>query len=70
LLTPPGRAPWAIEIKRSLTPKVEKGFYLACDDLQPEMRIVIYPGRENDPLKGDIAVMSLSQAGKRLQEFD
>ncbi len=35
LLTLPGRKPWAIEIKRSLAPKVERGFYLACEDLNP-----------------------------------
>ena len=32
LLPPPGDKPWATEIKRSLTPKLEKGFYLACEE--------------------------------------
>jgi len=31
LLTLPGRRPW--EIERSLSPTLEKGFYLACTDL-------------------------------------
>jgi len=68
LLTPPGGRPWAIEIKRSLAPKVEKGFYLACGDIQPEKRIVIYPGTEHFPLKNDIVAMPLSTAGRLLQE--
>ena len=34
------------EIKRSLSPKVERGFHHACADLQPERKIVVYPGDE------------------------
>ena len=34
LLTLPGGARWAIEIKRSLTPKPERGFHHACGQLQ------------------------------------
>ncbi|MBB4166201.1 ATP-binding protein [Rhizobium sp. BK538] len=70
LLTRPGGRPWAIEVKRSLTPKVEKGFYLACEDLQPERRIVVYPGRETYPLKGDVVAMSLPTAGTLLHDTD
>ncbi|MDP9810827.1 putative AAA+ superfamily ATPase [Rhizobium tibeticum] len=70
LLTRPGGRPWAIEVKRSLAPKVEKGFYLACEDLQPERRIVVYPGRETFPLKDDIVAMSLPTAGTLLRDAD
>jgi predicted AAA+ superfamily ATPase len=69
LLTPPGGRPLAIEIKRGLTPKLEEGFYLACEDLQPEKQIVIYPGRETYPLKNDVSAMSLSAAGRLLREW-
>ncbi|MEK1886396.1 MAG: ATP-binding protein [Phyllobacterium sp.] len=70
LLTRPGGRPWAIEVKRSLTPKVEKGFYLACEDLRPERRIVVYPGQETYPLKDDIVAMSLATAGTLLRDGD
>jgi hypothetical protein len=33
LLTWPTGTMWAIEIKRSLTPKVERGFHAACTEL-------------------------------------
>lgn len=66
LLTPPGEKPWAIEIKRSLTPKLEKGFYLACEDLQPQKRVVVYPGQEVFPLPNGVTVMPLSAAGRLL----
>ena len=66
LLTPPGDRPWAIEIKRSLTPKVEKGFYLACEDLDPARRIVIYPGSEKYPLRVGVEAMPLTAAAVEL----
>ena len=37
---------WAIEIKRSSAPKVAKGFHLACEDLQPQRRLLVYSGVE------------------------
>ncbi|MCO6187624.1 ATP-binding protein [Rhizobium sp. L1K21] len=59
LLTLPGQSPWAIEIKRSLSPKPEKGFYFACEDIQPARKFVVYPGSERFPIKADIEAISL-----------
>ncbi len=50
---------WAIEIKRSLTPKVERGFHAACDDLRPVRKLVVYPGTESFPLGHDIQAVAL-----------
>jgi predicted AAA+ superfamily ATPase len=58
LILPNGRL-WAIEIKRSLAPKLEKGFYQACDDLSPERCFVVYPGSERYPLGRNIEGISL-----------
>ncbi len=66
VLTLPGGAVWAIEVKRNLAPKVERGFHSACEDLQPERRIVIYPGTEAFPLSNGIEVISLHQLGQDL----
>ena len=66
VLTLPGGAVWAVEVKRSLAPKVERGFHSACEDLQPERRIVIYPGTEAFPLSNGIEVISLHQLGQDL----
>lgn len=57
---------WAIEIKRSTTPKVERGFYSACDDIQPSRKWLIYPGTEGYPLGNDIQVMPLHTAMQAL----
>ena len=41
---------WAIEVKRSLSPKVERGFHIACEDLKPSRQLVVYPGSDSFPL--------------------
>ena len=37
---------WAIEIKRNLAPKPERGFREACADLGATKRLIVYPGEE------------------------
>jgi predicted AAA+ superfamily ATPase len=59
LLVWPGGEQWAIEFKRSLSPKVERGFHSACDDLKPARKWVVYPGQEVYPLAADIQAVSL-----------
>lgn len=50
---------WAIEVKRSLAPKVEKGFHFACEDLKPDRRFVVYSGSEHYPLSTGIEAIDL-----------
>ncbi len=59
LLAWPSGELWAVEIKRSLSPKVERGFHSACDDLRPARPWVVYPGHESYPLAPDIQAVSL-----------
>ena len=66
LLTLPGGALWAIEIKRSLTPSLARGFHQACVDLNPARRLVIYPGSEAYPLADGIEIMPLPVASAAL----
>ena len=67
LLKLPGhRQPWAIEIKRGLAPKVERGFHLACESVRPERRWVVYGGVERFPLADGIEAVSLGDLCKDL----
>ncbi|TKT82450.1 ATP-binding protein [Aquamicrobium sp. LC103] len=66
VLTLPGGERWAVEVKRSLSPKVERGFHHACEDLQPQRRIVVYPGTERFPLADGIEVLPLQDFGRDL----
>jgi predicted AAA+ superfamily ATPase len=50
---------WAIEIKRSLAPKVRRGFYDALNDVKPTRAFVIYGGNERYPLREGVEAISL-----------
>lgn len=69
LLTLPGGSLWAIEIKRSSSPKAERGFHLACADLDPERRFVVYSGQERYALDSQTEAISLLELANALQSF-
>lgn len=60
LLHWPDSTLWAIEIKRSLTPKLERGFHEACADLNPARKFLIYPGTEAYPMGNDVQAIPLA----------
>ena len=62
---PDGRL-WAVEIKRSLTPRPETGFHAACTDISPARRFVVYPGEESYSAGGDTQVVSLPALARLL----
>lgn len=63
LVWPDGRL-WAIEIKRSLKPRPERGFHSACEDLGPERRFVVYPGAESYPVAEDTVAVPLTELAR------
>ncbi|MBM3853342.1 MAG: ATP-binding protein [Verrucomicrobia bacterium] len=67
VLTLPGGERWAVEIKRSSAPKLERGFHHACADLAPAKRFVVYPGSERFPLDAETEVLGLVDMAKLLQ---
>lgn len=68
LLSWPDGELWAIEIKRSLAPKVERGFHAACADLKPVRKLVVYPGEDRYRLAEDIEVMHPRNAASLLAQ--
>lgn len=66
LLSWPDGSLWAIEIKRSLSPKLERGFHAACTDLAPSRKFVVYPGVERYRLAADIEAISLEDMAMEL----
>lgn len=69
LLAWPDGALWAIEIKRSLAPKVERGFHAACADLSPARKFVVYPGAERYRITADIEAISLTALARELNSL-
>ena len=62
LLEIPGkRGPWAIEIKRGLSPRLGKGFHHAREDVRPERAFVVHPGEERYPVSKDVEAVGLRE---------
>jgi len=61
LLEIPGHGLWAIEIKRSLSGRPEKGFYVACQDLQPDRRFVVNAGSERYPIDSETTAIGIDE---------
>jgi predicted AAA+ superfamily ATPase len=68
LLAWPDGLLWAVEIKRSLSPRPERGFHAACADLKPERRFVVYPGHETYPIAGDTIAIPLDELADLLAQ--
>ena len=59
----------AIEVKRSRAPSVSRGFFSACEDLKPTLRLVVHAGSESFSLSADVEAVPLAGAVSRFQEF-
>jgi predicted AAA+ superfamily ATPase len=60
---------WAIEIKRSAAPAVSKGFYLACDEVKPSRKFVVYSGNERFKMPGEVTAISLQDILLEVKSF-
>jgi hypothetical protein len=60
VLEGPGKEVFAVEIKRSIAPKVTKGFHLASSDIKATRKFVVYSGQETFPLANDTEAISLN----------
>lgn len=67
ILKLPGGALWAIEIKRTTSPKVTRGFHIAADDLDVAERLLVYAETRDVPGQGGLRAMPLSAAIDRLR---
>ncbi len=67
LLKLPGKELWAVEIKRSLAPKISRGFHLACADVKATRKYVVYGGHDEFPIEGETVVVSLETMMSKLQ---
>lgn len=57
----PSNETWAIEIKRSLSTKVSRGFHTAREDIQPDKTFVVYGGNERYPMSEDVDAIGLRE---------
>ena len=58
---------WAIEIKRSLSAKVTRGFHLACQDVQPARTFVVHSGEDRFPVSSTVEGIGLPELATELR---
>ena len=68
LLDMPGGERWAIEIKRSSAPKIEKGFHAAMEDVQPSRAYIVYGGHERYAKGNGVEAIGLRELATILSE--
>ena len=52
---------WAVEIKRSLSAKPQRGFYQALEDIQPARAFVVHAGEDRYPLSEGIEAIGVRE---------
>ena len=50
---------WAIEIKRTRAPRVEKGFRIALDDIKPDRAFVVHGGEDGFSMGNGVEAISV-----------
>ncbi len=66
LLEIPGHGLWAIEVKRSLSGRPEKGFFIACQDLKPDRQFVVNAGLDQYPIDAKTTAIGVAGLAKVL----
>ena len=59
---------WAVEVKRSLAPKVSRGFHAACADVKPVKAFVVHAGDDRFPIAQSIEGIGLVELVTMLRE--
>lgn len=50
---------WAVEIKRSRAPRLEKGFRIALEDIKPNRAFVVFGGEDGFPMGNSVEAISV-----------
>ena len=66
VLEMPGGELWAVGIKYSRNPRLGRGFYHACKDLNPDQYFVVYSGNERYPKAEGVEAIGLEDIYRKL----
>ena len=67
ILKLPDQSLWALEVKRTTSPKVTRGFHIASDELDVTERLLVYAGDREAPGQGGLRAMPLAVAIEKLR---
>lgn len=66
----PGKqAPWVFEVKHGTMGKLNKGFYYAVEDINPEKSFVVHKGKDSFPIDQQTEALSLFDACNMLEQL-
>lgn len=63
-------ARWAIEIKRALVPRVERGFYHACEDVRAQRAFLVHAGDDRYPVTEQLEAIGVRALMAELLALD
>jgi uncharacterized protein len=66
VLEVPGHGLWAVDIKRGLSARLEKGFHNACEDLKPARRFLVNSGSERYRISEEVEAIGLKDMAAEL----
>jgi len=59
---------WAVEIKASRAPSLQKGFHIACEDVKVKKKFVVYTGEDKFPTSHGTSILSLAHFIEELRK--
>ena len=62
-------ARWAIEVKRSLSAKIGRGFHFACADVEPTRSIVVHAGEDRYPVSENVEGIGVRELAEELYSY-
>ena len=65
----PGGTRWAVEIKRGLAPKLDKGFHRAREDLAPARCFVVHAGEDRYPIAEAVEAIGVREMAAVLADL-
>lgn len=65
----PHQKTWAIEVKRSAAPTVERGFHIALADVAPDRAFIVHGGADRYPKAAGVEAISLLEMTQEIVAF-
>ena len=62
-------ARWAIEVKRSLSAKIGRGFHFACADVEPTRSIIVHAGEDRYPVSENVEGIGVRELAEELHGY-
>ena len=63
------RTLWAIEIKRSLSPRVSRGFHVACADIKPSRSFIVHAGNDRYPVSDNLEAIGVRELAEEINKL-